>query len=344
MRTGSWTLTGLAAFGLWACSATSVRDDDAPSAGNAGSASGVSGNGAGNGSAGIGSGSAGIGSAGTSGGGGGSGAGTACQQLERASSEVIAEVLQTVDLSCASDDECEYASNSTDCHASCGALVGPLGKAELEAAIADENAGRCADFEDMGCVTFAPPCVPPPPGIRCQAGRCTSDDEEPSGNAGSGADAGMPVDGCLDQPLTFGWNGGFVAFSDVITISPCRAFAVERTAGRGGPSLEGSCENEIAAGAMISADAIDAALAEPAVQAAFAAAPKLFGEDSRPVDGSVYSIELGGKTIEVGGECGGGGGLGGPCVEIPPELSELVTALQALVEQQMALPDCDQLS
>jgi len=331
MRNAFFMLIGLTVLGAWACSATSPRDDDAPSAGHAGSASGAGGEGAGSGSA------------GTGGGRGGSGAGTACQQLERASAAAIAAVLNDVDERCTRDDECEYASNSTACHASCGALVGPLGKAALEAAIADENAGRCVDFEDMGCMTLAPPCVPPPPGIRCQAGRCTSDDEGPSGGAGGAtADAGMPVEGCLDQTLHFGWSGGFVAFSDLITISPCRSFAVERTVGRGGGS-DAMCQNEIASDAMITADAIDAALAEPAVQAAFAAAPKLFGTDSRPVDGSVYSLELGGATVEVGGECGGGGGLGGTCTEIPSALGALVSLLQALVTQQMALPDCDQL-
>jgi hypothetical protein len=104
-----------------------------------------------------------------------------------------------------------------------------------------------------------------------------------------------------------------------------------------------TCENEIATGAPIEPDAIDAAFAHPDVQAAFAAAPTLFGVDSRPVDGQVYRIELGNTAIEVGGPCGSGGGLGGACTEIPRGVADLVSLLEDLVTQQRTLPDCDRL-
>jgi hypothetical protein len=253
---------------------------------------------------------------------------------------VIANAVANADLSCARDNDCEIVSNSTDCHASCGVLAGPMGQAQIAAAIADENAGRCAGFDAMGCVALIPPCVPPPPHIRCAAGRCISDYGAPMPDAGSTApDASVPVAGCLDQTLVFGWSGGFVAYSDVITISPCRSFALQRT-GVGDPIASAMCQNQIPAATT---DAIDAALADPAVQAAFAGAPQLFGVDQRPTDGAVYRIELGGAVIEVGGPCGSGGGLPGSCTAIPPAVADLVSRLQALVDAQKVIPNCDQL-
>jgi hypothetical protein len=65
--------------------------------------------------------------------------------------------------------------------------------------------------------------------------------------------------------------------------------------------------------------------------------------DTRPVDGAVYRIDLGGAVIEVGAPCGSGGGLGGACIAIPPAIADLVSTLQALVADQKLLPDCDQL-
>jgi hypothetical protein len=250
---------------------------------------------------------------------------------------VIANAVDNADLSCARDDDCEYVSNSTDCHEACGALAGPMGKAQIEAAIADENAGRCAGFDAMGCFALIPPCVPPPSGIRCAAGRCTSDDEAPMPDAGSTApDASVPVEGCLDQTLVFGWTGGLMAYNEVITISPCRTFALQRTGSD--PVASAMCQNEIPAA---TADAIEAALADPAVQAAFAGAPQFFGRDERPTDGPAFRIEVGGAAIEVGGPCGSGGGSA--CTEIPPAVADLVSKLQALVDAQKALPNCDQL-
>ena len=325
-------------MGVAACSATSDRDDG--SAGTGGSSGGSAGSDGRAGSTGTGGGSGGSG--------GGAGAGSTCRQLEQASSAAIADVVDGLDLSCESDDDCELASNNTACHVSCGVLVGPAGKLALQAAIAEENEGRCAGFEDMGCVAIIPPCVPFS-GFSCEAGTCTWGDDGSAGQGGSGgsADAGMPADGgmplagCLDQTLRFGWDGGFVAFIDVVTISPCRTFVVERE-GRSTVGTE-TCQNEIATDAAIDADLVAAALGQAEVLLAFAAAPKLFGVDSRPSDGQVYRIERGDAAIEVGGPCGSGGGLGGPCTEIPQGVADLVDVLQDLEQQQRALPDCDQL-
>ena len=82
------------------------------------------------------------------------------------------------------------------------------------------------------------------------------------------------------------------------------------------------------------------ALANPQVVAAFAEAPVLYGRDSRPVDGTVFRIERAGKVIELGDDCNGGAG---GCRAIPAGLATLRQLLEALTQQQLALPGCEAL-
>ena len=66
----------------------------------------------------------------------------------------------------------------------------------------------------------------------------------------------------------------------------------------------------------------------------------LYGRDSRPVDGTVFRIERAGQVIELGDDCNGGTG---GCRAIPAGLASLQQLLEALTQQQLALPDCEQL-
>ena len=296
-----------------------------------------------------GSGAASGGKAGGTGGTGGSSTsvgGEMCKKRAAQASQAVQTAADDADLSCARDADCEIISNSTDCWASCGVLVSARGKSDVQAAIDALNAGLCKGFEGDGCKVVAPPCDPPS-GIACVAGRCQWR-EAASEDAGAHAqqdaavqnDAGTSA-GCLAQAVKWGMDGGLVARHDAFSIEPCRAFAIRRTefsAADGGAG----CENEIASTAMTSVVDVNTALAHPDVAAAIAAAPMLYGGDSRPVDGQVLRIELGKAVIEVGDDCGSGSGMG-TCKAIPPGVAALRATLAALTEQQQKLPDCDAL-
>lgn len=309
------------------------------------------GSGAGSGSGRSGSGSSGNngGQAGRAGGAGTAtgdgGAGGSCMQREQRASSAVADALDDADLSCSARSDCEIISIDTDCHAACGALVSVDGKASVQAVIDAQDEGICAGFEDDGCMRVIPPCVPPSD-FDCVRGRCEWLDGPPQQDAGSDADAdagsepggGDPEPGCIDRALTWSQNGGNGLYQDIHTLTPCATFSLERM-GRRDPGADESCENEVAASAAVTVDDIDAALADADVQAAIADAPVLYGRDARPFDGTVFRIEIGSAVIDVGWECESEPG----CPPIPAGVAALQNALEALTEQQRALPDCDSL-
>ena len=258
-----------------------------------------------------------------------------CEDRAQRASRAVQDAFEAADLSCSQASDCEIVSNDTDCHAACGALVSSVGKSAVQAVIAAQNAGICAGYETDGCQRLIPPCIPPA-AIGCVAGRCAWLDGVQA-DAGS-QDSGAPNDGCLDRAVSWGPNGGRVAFQDRFTLTPCRTFAQERM-GLGNPSSSGSCRNEVATDAVVSLDDLNVALAHADVQAAIADAPLLFGLDSRPVDGTVLRIEFGGAMIDVGAACMGQA----LCTPIPAGVAALQTVLEQLQAQQRAVPDCDKL-
>lgn len=298
--------------------------------GAAGTGNGGTGATGGAGAGGAGAGGTGVGGFGM----GGTGATDTCAQRAEASASAIAAVVDTADLSCTVDADCSLVSIGTACHAACGALAGPEGKAQIEAAVATENQERCATYATDGCTRIVPPCMPPAP-FHCARGTCTwGDDGGPDGGTPT-PDGGISKDGCVDAAVSWRYDGGLVAYTDHLALTPCRTFTIERKAA-GDPGTGASCSNEVALDAAITADDVDAALADADVQAAFAVAPVLFGHDSRPVDGTVFRIEAGGAVVEVGSACSGPS-----CNAIPAGVEALRGVLQQLAEQQRALPDCD---
>jgi hypothetical protein len=161
---------------------------------------------------------------------------------------------------------------------------------------------------------------------------------DPDTDAGSEAGSGGGGAGCIDGALSWGQNGGRVAYQDRHTLAPCRAFSIARSM-QGTPGADLNCANEVGASADVTADDIDAALAHADVLTAFADAPVLYGRDTRPFDGTVFQIEVAADVIEVGSDCAGQLG----CVPVPAGVQALRTALEALTAQQRMLPDCDQL-
>src|SRR6185503_21222544 len=122
---------------------------------------------------------------------------------------------------------------------------------------------------------------------------------EAGGGAGaSGADTGdAPPDGsddcgCVADAITWGNDGGRVAYVDRSTLSPCDTFSHQRDpAGTDPPTL--MCSQDLGTcTSTVSAREINVALDQPDVRAALAAAPILFGRDTRPVDGAVFRITV----------------------------------------------------
>ena len=136
-------------------------------------------------------------------------------------------------------------------------------------------------------------------------------------------------------------DGGRVQSIDQMSIAPCRAYGRSRFAVSDlvHPTLTCSadlahCAASADAAGVVSIDAVVAAVAAPDVQAAFAKAPALYGVDTRPADGAVFHVELGGRALDVGDACPSPDA--GSCAPIPAGVSALVALLQALDAQQLA--------
>ena len=173
-------------------------------------------------------------------------------------------------------------------------------------------------------------------------------DASPLGDAGSvtdAADGSTPIDAnvactdCVTGTLTWGDNGGFVAFRDESALATCRDFQRKRTAASDGGSF--SCATQLGAcdAGPVAVGEVERALAHPDVVAAFAAATTpVFGVDSRPVDGTVFEITRNGKSIDVGSDCGASSAPA--CVPIPPGVAALAAVLKSLDAQELAKPAC----
>jgi hypothetical protein len=150
-------------------------------------------------------------------------------------------------------------------------------------------------------------------------------------------DTGGTCSACLDGPLLFGRDGGLACYRDTTELSGCATFTQRRMGEGCGPG-DTTCTNEIpqCPGGAISVDDVRSALAHPDVVAALAAAPILYGRDTRPADGQVFYFEGGGRRVEVGLDCTMPG-----CTPIPAGVRALETLLEALMTQQLARPGCE---
>jgi len=163
------------------------------------------------------------------------------------------------------------------------------------------------------------------------------------GTAGAnGSDAGDAAPdttddcGCVADAVAWGNNGGRVAYVDRSTLSPCDTFSHQRDpAGTDPPTL--MCSQDLGTcTSTVSAREINVALEQPDVLAALAAAPILFGRDTRPVDGAVFRITVGAAVVEIGEACNGAAG----CREIPQTVAALGIRLRALTNQELARGSC----
>ncbi len=159
-----------------------------------------------------------------------------------------------------------------------------------------------------------------------------------AGTTSSGGAAGISGSagdcGCVSSPVSWQRDGGFVQYVDVHTLSACAEYTLERSGNTPmqlcSQALAADCEGSVSAGEVA------AALADSDVQAALAAAPIVYGFDSRPADGQVFRIELEGAVIDVGEECGSSSS----CVDIPAGVGALRTLLETLAEQESMREPC----
>ncbi|WP_437317374.1 hypothetical protein [Sorangium sp. So ce385] len=159
-----------------------------------------------------------------------------------------------------------------------------------------------------------------------------------SGSNGSSSDGSGGSDGCgcVEDTIRWGYFGGFTPNEETSALSPCRDFSFERRAIRGDTLLM-TCSQELeACEEGVSAGDVANALGHPDVVAALAAAPVLYGRDARPVDGSLFRIQVDDAVVDVGYECGEAPG----CVPIPDGVAALVDVLRTLTQEQLARHTC----
>ncbi len=145
---------------------------------------------------------------------------------------------------------------------------------------------------------------------------------------------------CVGDKVTWGNAGGLVAFVDSSSVSPCRAYLHERRTAGSPSTVKASCTLDVLAcgkGDAPNVGDLEAVLRDPDVQAALAKAPILYGTDPRAFDGSVFSLGVGTKTLEVGGACSSGAS---GCVAIPPGVQKAVDFLRNLDTVELSTTAC----
>jgi hypothetical protein len=148
------------------------------------------------------------------------------------------------------------------------------------------------------------------------------------GTAGTGGGSG---ECCVDQSLTWGPDGGFVAYVERSTLTPCQRYSRERSPLQTDPPSDRCAQDLGGCDAAVTGTAVANALAHPDVTTAVAAAPVLYGCDTRPVDGQVLQIDLGTARIEVGRD---------GCGQIPEGVAALAALLRALEAEQLEREQC----
>jgi hypothetical protein len=179
-------------------------------------------------------------------------------------------------------------------------------------------------------------------GIACTAMACLYDarPDQPSG-----PDVALVC--ALSANLTFGHDGGNAIYWDSNRLT-ASTFTITRNyssrAGRDGAATAICSPSLPACGTAdaVSVATINADLADPDVQGLWSLPQDpvpIFGTDSRPVDGTVYSIALDdGRQVLVGGQCDSPGM--NSCRYIPAGLVRLTQDLGKLATAMLADPVC----
>lgn len=164
------------------------------------------------------------------------------------------------------------------------------------------------------------------------------------GTGGTGGATPVPCTDCLAEAVSWGPNGGFVAYTEDSSLSECRKYTYTRMPA-GDPMPMKTCSVDLGGcdAGPLSVHDVEKALAHPDVVAAFAASIPLYGTDPRPCDGTVLQINVGSETVLVGGDCGSGVSCGqSTCIAVPPGLRALANLLRQIDDQQIKLGECAQ--
>jgi Pacifastin inhibitor (LCMII) len=149
----------------------------------------------------------------------------------------------------------------------------------------------------------------------------------------------------LSTAVSFGYDGGMVAYQDQYDLAPSSGLTITRNYVRGvtdgsavrtcAPALPACGTTSVVSGSTIVAD-----LAAADVQSAFAlTTTPIFGVDQRPVDGAVWSITLAsGGTILVGTPCPSP--EMSSCRPIPAGVQKLSDDLKSLATAAVTQPAC----
>jgi len=172
-----------------------------------------------------------------------------------------------------------------------------------------------------------------------QSGEGGAQSGEGGAQSGEGGDAGNP-NGCECAALPVSWrrDGGHVATQAQSSIKPCNTFHHETGPNGGEPTATcNSLLQKCNLGLPVNVPQLNSALADADVQAAIAAAPVLYGGDTRPVDGSVRRIDIDGQVVDVGNDCA----AGASCDPIPEGVAALADLLWTIERQQLSFGACE---
>jgi len=135
--------------------------------------------------------------------------------------------------------------------------------------------------------------------------------------------------------VSWGPNGGFVAYTDVSSLSSCTTYTHRRDPVRTTPpsqvcttTLRGCPDDDTLSNAqyLLSDFTFEGALANDMV----------YGLDRRAVDGQVFRISVDMHTVDVGDPCAGASG----CIDPPPPVKLLVETLKALDSEGLHSSEC----
>lgn len=161
------------------------------------------------------------------------------------------------------------------------------------------------------------------------------------------ATSDVPCAPMLSTTVVFGLNGGKVAFTDRFTLAPPLSFRAERHSGSPSGMVTAMCTTTLPGcntADMVDVGELNAAVAARDVQTALGFArgmpmmEALYGYDPRPVDGTVFEINIDGARLFVGAPCRAGMMTG--CLAVPVGVQRLVDVLTALRDQEVQRSAC----
>jgi hypothetical protein len=246
----------------------------------------------------------------------GDGGGLTCEQQTRLGSDILDSALAMADRTCETAADCMPFWRNASCISSClGGYFSEEGMQSIADTVEAIDEGVCASFEDDGCMTIAPPCVPPL-AAACIGGQCVEDDG--SNNVG--------CETCFSKTLTWTPIGSGILPELILpaprTLSGCNTLEYIDQDGKTCSSDLPQCP--IPSGSIPVSSVLLALEHEDVVQA-FEQGGGTFGypEDQ---SGVVYELTLDGVTITYRSCAGSSAGV--TCE--PNGLEDLVTLLTTL--------------